>query len=109
MSVRERVREVGILKTLGYTPGVILGIILGEAIVVALIGGIIGVGLASMATGGIRNAPGMMMPELQELTLVPQVAAACIAISAAIGLLAAIIPAFNASRISILQALRSTD
>jgi putative ABC transport system permease protein len=109
MSVRERVREVGILKTLGYTPGVILGIILGEAVVVALVGGIIGVGLASMATGGIRNAPGMMMPELQQLTLVPQVAAACIAISAAIGLVAAIIPAFNASRISILQALRSTD
>ena len=31
MSVRERVREVGILKTLGFTPGAVLGIVLGEA------------------------------------------------------------------------------
>src|SRR5262249_2683030 len=39
MAVRERVREVGILKTLGFTPGAILGIILGEATFIALIGG----------------------------------------------------------------------
>ena len=31
MSVRERIREVGILKTLGFTPGAILGIVLGES------------------------------------------------------------------------------
>ena len=109
MSVRERVREVGILKTLGYTPGTILGIILGEALVIALLGGVLGVGLASLLTGAVRNAPGMMMPELEHLTLAPIVAAACLGISAVIGLLAAAIPAFNASRISILQALRSTD
>ena len=38
MSVRERVREVGILKTLGYTPGAILVIILGEACVISIAG-----------------------------------------------------------------------
>ncbi len=43
MSVRERVREVGVLKTLGFTPQAILGIILGESVVIALIGGAIGV------------------------------------------------------------------
>lgn len=109
MSVRERVREVGILKTLGYTPGVILGIILGEAVLIGLVGGVLGVGLASLATGGVRNAPGMMMPELEQLTLLPQVAVACLGISALIGLVAALLPAINASRMSILEALRSTD
>jgi putative ABC transport system permease protein len=109
MSVRERVREVGILKTLGYTPGTILGIILGEALVIALAGGVIGVVLASVMTGAVRHAPGMMMSQLQQLTLVPSVAAVCLGVAAAIGLLSALIPAFNASRISILEALRSTD
>src|SRR5262249_39726619 len=42
MSVRERIREVGILKTLGFTPTEILGIILSEAAVISLIGGALG-------------------------------------------------------------------
>ena len=42
MSVRERVREVGVLKTLGFTPGNILGMILGEACAISLAGGTIG-------------------------------------------------------------------
>jgi putative ABC transport system permease protein len=42
MSVRERIREVGVLKTLGYTNGSVLGIILGEAAVLSLLGGLLG-------------------------------------------------------------------
>jgi putative ABC transport system permease protein len=109
MSVRERVREVGILKTLGFTPGTILGLIIGEAMLISFAGGILGVAMASFMTGVVRKAPAMMMAEIQQLTLVPVVALACLAVSVAIGLLSAIIPAFNASRISILEALRSSD
>jgi putative ABC transport system permease protein len=39
MSVRERTREMGILRTLGYTPGEIRGMVLGESVVIALLGG----------------------------------------------------------------------
>lgn len=108
MSVRERVREVGILKTLGYTPGAILAIILGEAVVIALAGGVIGIVLASFMTGVVRKMP-TLMSQLQHLTLPPQVAAVCLAVAALIGLLSALVPAINASRLSILEALRSTD
>jgi putative ABC transport system permease protein len=108
MSVRERTREVGILKTLGYTPGAILTLILGEAVLVAVAGGVIGIFLASMMTGVVRDAP-TMMDQLQHLTLEPQVAAVCLVVAALIGLLSALVPAFNASRLSILDALRSTD
>jgi len=108
MSVRERTREVGILKTLGYTPGAILGIILGEALAIALAGGVVGIVLASVMTGAVRKLP-TMMDQLQHLTLLPQVAAVCLAVAALVGLLSAVIPAFNASRMSILEALRSTD
>ncbi|MGH9610749.1 MAG: ABC transporter permease, partial [Bryobacteraceae bacterium] len=42
MSVRERIKEVGVLKTLGFTNGGVLSIIIGEAVAIAIIGGIIG-------------------------------------------------------------------
>ncbi len=108
MSVRERVREVGILKTLGYTPGDILGIIVGEALVISLAGGVLGIVFASFMTGAVRKMP-TLMDQLQHLTLRPQVAAVCLAVAALIGLLSALVPAFNAARMSILDALRSTD
>ena len=40
MSVRERTREIGILRTLGYTPGEILRMVLGESVLIALLGGL---------------------------------------------------------------------
>src|SRR5260221_12095516 len=57
MSVRERVREVGILKTLGFTREAILGMILGEALLLALIGGALGLGLASALGAAVRQGP----------------------------------------------------
>src|SRR5205823_6589975 len=50
MSVRERIKEVGVLKTLGFTNNSILGIIIGEAVTISLIGGVIGLILASGLT-----------------------------------------------------------
>ena len=108
MSVRERVREVGVLKVLGFTRGVILGIILTEAVIVSLIGGVLGVFLASMLTGVVRNMPAFL-DQLRHLSLTPSVALLCLAIAGIIGLVSAFIPAFQASRIPILEALRSSD
>jgi putative ABC transport system permease protein len=108
MSVRERVREVGVLKTLGYTRGTILGMILGEAVAVCLIGGILGLGLASLLAVVIRNGPSFLA-QLQYLTILPPVAALCLVIAALIGLISAFIPALNASRIPIVEALKSDD
>ena len=73
MSVRERIREVGVLKTLGFTQGEILGIVLGEAAFLSLIGGVIGYGLAAALTGVIRQAPAFFA-ELKTSTIVPSVA-----------------------------------
>src|SRR5260370_38118971 len=46
MSIRERTREVAVLKTLGFTRQSILGLYIGEAVTVALAGGFIGIGFA---------------------------------------------------------------
>jgi putative ABC transport system permease protein len=107
MSVRERIREVGVLKTLGYTNGTILGIVLGEAAVLSLIGGIIGCGLAQLLTGVVRQLPGFVA-EFKTLTIMPPVAALLLLIAVVIGLVSAFVPALTASRTSILDALRNT-
>jgi putative ABC transport system permease protein len=105
MSVRERIREVGILKTLGFTNGEILGVILGEALMISFIGGVIGTGLAVLLCGVVRNAP-TNFQQLETLRLTPDVALLCIGVAMVIGFASALIPASNASRTPILDSLR---
>jgi putative ABC transport system permease protein len=108
MSVRERTREVGVLKTLGFTPGAILWLILGEACAISIAGGVIGYLISSLLMAAISKTPfGGFLPPFQFIQ--PAVAAACVAIAAAIGLLSSLVPAMGASRASIVEALRSTD
>jgi putative ABC transport system permease protein len=107
MSVRERVRETGILKTLGYTPRAILLMILGEAGVISLVGGLLGLLLASRLTALVAKAGGMLS-FLNDLAITPDVAALCLGIALFIGVGSSLFPAWNASRIPILDALRNT-
>jgi putative ABC transport system permease protein len=107
MSVRERIREIGVLKTLGYTNEAILGIVLGEAAVLSLIGGVVGYLMAQALTFVVRQAPGFIV-ELKLLTIVPSVAVALLAAAVVIGVGSALVPAWTASRTNILDALRHT-
>ena len=107
MSVRERIREVGVLKTLGYTKNTILGIIIGEAITIALIGGAVGLILASMLTVFVRNVSmsiGIGQLHNLSMTLLPVTLALLIAIL--IGFVSSFVPAWNAARTNILDSLR---
>ena len=106
MSVRERVREVGILKTLGFTSAEILGIILGEATVISFIGGIVGLLLASLLVAGIRRSP-VQFANITQMAVSPPIWAMCLGVALFIGLFSAFIPAQGASRTSILDALRT--
>ncbi len=108
MSVRERVREVGVLKTLGFTRGTILSLILGEAVAISVVGGALGVLLASGLCGVVRSGPAFM-DDLKHLSIQPPVALMCLTVAAGIGLISAFIPAWNASRVPIVEALRSTE
>jgi putative ABC transport system permease protein len=108
MSVRERVREVGILKTLGFTPASILGMILGEACAISIAGGTIGYLISTLLMRVVARSPfGAYLPAFQAIEL--PVALACVVTAGAIGLMSSLVPALNASRTSIVQALRSTD
>lgn len=107
MSVRERVKEVGILKTLGFTRGSILGIILGEAITISLIGGVLGVMLAGLLVNGARHAPATL-GFTNGMAMTPVVILACLLTAATIGLVSSVVPAWSASRTSIVEALRDS-
>jgi putative ABC transport system permease protein len=108
MSVRERTREVGVLKTLGFTPGAILGLILGEACAISVAGGVIGYLISSFLMVAVSKSPfGGFLPQVQFFE--PAVATTCVLIAATIGVLSSLVPAMSASRTSIVEALRSTD
>ncbi|HVO98793.1 MAG TPA: ABC transporter permease [Bryobacteraceae bacterium] len=107
MSVRERIREVGILKTLGYTPGTILFMILGEAGVLAVLGGVVGLVLAMGLTNVIRHGPSFMQA-MKTLTITPDVGSALLVLAFFIGVASSFVPAYNAARTPILDSLRNS-
>ena len=101
-SVRERTSEVGVLKTLGFSSTMILSIVLAESVLIALLGG--GLGLAAAWLIVQRGDPtGGLLP----IFILP---AADVAIGAALivglGLVAGMLPAFNAMQLKITDALR---
>jgi putative ABC transport system permease protein len=108
MAVRERVREVGVLKTLGYTNGIVLLVLVGEAVIISLIGGAIGVLLASGLCAWIRTQPSVFV-NTSTITVPPSVAILCLLIAVTIGIVSSIVPAWIASRRSIVEALKFTD
>ena len=56
-SVRERVPELAILKTLGFSNGSVLGFVLAEAAALCIIGGLIGLGIATVDRHRDRRRP----------------------------------------------------
>jgi putative ABC transport system permease protein len=106
MSVRERIQEVGVLKTLGFTNGGVLALIIGEAVTIALIGGVIGLLLAEFLTSGVAAGAELYMPQLHGLNIQPATALIALAIAAFIGFVSSFLPAWNASRTNIIDSLR---
>jgi putative ABC transport system permease protein len=105
LSMRERIREIGVLKTLGFVPSAIFAIILGEAGVMALAGGAVGLVLAALLCAFIRTAP-QAGNWLTTMSITPAIGSLALAVAAAIGVSSALAPALVASRISIVESLR---
>lgn len=104
MSVRERTREVGVLRSLGLRKGHILQILLGESTLVAAAGGAIGLAASSVLVASEKSLGGFV-----PLILGPTNALAGMGIAVFIGLLGALLPSINATRARIVEALRVVD
>jgi putative ABC transport system permease protein len=103
MSIRERTREVAVLKTLGFTRQIVLGLFVSEAVSLATVGGLIGVGLAYLLIGAVSHSPYMSFYNMK-VTL--GMWATAIFVSAFVGLLSSLIPSYHASQINIVEGLR---
>jgi putative ABC transport system permease protein len=101
IAVRERVGELAVLKTVGFGDTLVLRLVLAEALVVALIGGALGIVAAKAASPGLSGTlPGMVV-YLPGASL-----GVGLALALLIGLLAGALPAFSAMRLNVVDALR---
>jgi putative ABC transport system permease protein len=102
ISVTERTNEVGLLMALGARRRTVLGLFLAESVLLAAVGGILGLMLGSGIAQGLRLA----VPKLPVHT--PwSFAIGALAMSAVIGLLAGVMPARSAARLDPIEALRA--
>jgi putative ABC transport system permease protein len=111
MSVRERTHEYGVLRAIGFPPGHILGFVVGESLLISVVGGLIGIGLVWLL---INHGAGPVMAEnmngiFQNFFAPGWVLAVALGAAAVLGIIAGAIPAVLASRLKITEALRRVD
>jgi putative ABC transport system permease protein len=102
LTIRERTREIGVMKTLGFSGARILGLVLGESVLLALLGGIPGLAIAALFTLALRESMANFIPGF---AMTPGIALIGLALMLGLGLITGIIPALNAMRLKIAAAL----
>lgn len=102
ISVRERIRELAVLKAIGYSDRFVLFLVLAESLVVAIIGAGLGLGLAKLFTMGGDPTKGL----LPLFYLTPTATSLGAVLAVAVGILAALLPATTAMRLRVVEALR---
>jgi putative ABC transport system permease protein len=104
MSIRERTREVAVLKTLGFTRRRVLGLFVSEAVALALGGGLIGASLGFVLVYGLTHSPQFF--SFFPLKVTFGIWTVAMLTSAVVGLLSSAIPSYHASQINIVDGLR---
>jgi putative ABC transport system permease protein len=108
MAARERVTEVAVLRTLGYQKSTILGLFLGESVLLALFGGTLGALLFVGVFPGFRQ--GLLYSPMggfaAGMRLFPEIVALAFGVSVFVGIVAGLVPAIRSSQRSITDGLR---
>ena len=108
ISARERIREIAVLRTMGFTRTMILSFILGESLIMSTIGGILGVIIFVVSFNPLKSfLRTTAMGGLAEgLAFYPETILMAIVLSIMVGIFSAIVPAIGSSRRSIREGLR---
>lgn len=107
MGVRERTREYGVLRAIGFRPKHLVGFVFGETGFIALLGGILGVAIAIPAVNGfgavIEDSLGAFFPNF---AMPPELGLVSLGLALLLGLVSAALPAMRVFRLEIISALR---
>ncbi|HWC20199.1 MAG TPA: FtsX-like permease family protein [Terriglobales bacterium] len=104
MTIRERTREVAVLKTLGFTRGTILSLYIGEAVTISVLGGLLGATGATLLLIAATHAPNGTFFTGFKVNAPTYLVA--LAVAALVGFVSAVFPSYNASRRNIVDGLR---
>jgi len=105
MSARERTREMGILKAIGFSDGHVFLLLIGEALVISLLGAAAGVGLAWLLTNVLQFNP---KPDFFPIFFLPDASIlAAFGLAVATGLLSGVVPGVRGMKLKATEALRS--
>jgi len=107
MTVRERTKEVGTLKAIGFQRGTITGLFLAEALLVACIGAAIGIGGAELIFRSVDLS--LYVPNFASFVPTGQTLVAAFVLSILVGLISVVYSAYRVSGLTIAEALRSTE
>ncbi len=104
LAARQRIREAGVMKALGFTNRTVATLMLVESVSICVIGGLVGTGLAWVLSEGIRGVVSVMFPTF---AVAPQTMLISLGMSLTIGLLAGLAPTVMLARLKPVEALRS--
>ncbi len=105
IAVRERVGELAVLKAVGFSDVFVLSLVLVESLVVAALGGALGLGLAklfSLTTRGLLAS----LPLMPEFYLPAEAIASGLTLALLVGVLSGLLPALSAMRLRVVEAMR---
>jgi putative ABC transport system permease protein len=107
MTVRERTREVGMLKALGFQRRTIAGLFVGEALLVTTVGALLGIGGAMLLYNSIDLS--LYVPNFQSFVPTTATLLAAFVVAIFVGMASVIYSAYRVSGMTIAAALRSTE
>jgi putative ABC transport system permease protein len=104
MTARERLSEYATLKALGFEPGFIAALIVGESVALALFGGILGIALTFPVAATFKATLSAVFPVFK---VAPDTVAMQALAALGVGLLAGLVPSIRAARVRIVDGLRA--